>query len=237
MDELTSLADLLDLQDVDSDLDRLLTRRSTLPELEKYRSAAAVADELAARLADAEEELATTSRSIDKAEGELVLRSEKKEMEERRLYAGGIGAREADALRQEVQMLTRQVGEMEDDLLELMVLRETQEAEQAELAEQLAAARSEQQQLEEVVAGLWKEIDADIGRKEARKAGIIPLIPPDLLELYEEIRPVKEGVAAARLAEGVCGGCHLRLSAAERAEAQRESPPRCIHCRRILVPQ
>lgn len=237
MEELNSLADLLDLQDVDSEIDRLLNRRSSLPELEAFRAAAAAADGLAASLAESEGRLHEVNRSIDKAEGELVLHTEKKEIEERRLYAGGLSARETDHLRQEVQMLTRQVGVEEDALLEMMEVKETEETRRSELAGQLEVARAEQQRIEVIVAGLWKEIDAHIGRKEARKATVVPLIPPDLLEIYEEIRPMKEGVAVARLTEGTCSGCHLRLSAAERADAGRESPPRCIHCRRILVPQ
>jgi predicted nucleic acid-binding Zn-ribbon protein len=44
-------------------------------------------------------------------------------------------------------------------------------------------------------------------------------------------------VAVGRLADGICGGCHLRLSAAEQVEVLRDFPPRCMHCRRILVPQ
>ncbi len=56
------------------------------------------------------------------------------------------------------------------------------------------------------------------------------------MDLYDELRELKtDGVGAARLDEGVCGGCHLRLSAAEQSQAMKESPPRCIHCRRILV--
>ena len=38
------------------------------------------------------------------------------------------------------------------------------------------------------------------------------------------------------LIEGVCGACHLKLSAAEEHEARQEDPPRCVHCRAILVP-
>jgi len=83
----------------------------------------------------------------------------------------------------------------------------------------------------------WKEIDAAIAAHDAKKVEIVPLIPADLLALYEELRPSKEGVAVGRLAEGICGGCHLRLSAAEQAQALKEEPPRCYHCRRILVPQ
>ena len=62
-------------------------------------------------------------------------------------------------------------------------------------------------------------------------------IDPDVLELYESIRPtMDDGVAAARLNDGVCGACHLRLTAPERIEALRDDPPRCVHCRAILVP-
>ena len=63
----------------------------------------------------------------------------------------------------------------------------------------------------------------------------MPLIPEDLLALYEELRPIKEGVAIGRLVDSICGGCHLRLTAAERLDVTRSEPTRCIHCRRILV--
>ena len=50
MHELQSLADLLDLQEVDSEIDRLLHRRQSLPELEQYRVAHETAEGIAARL-------------------------------------------------------------------------------------------------------------------------------------------------------------------------------------------
>jgi predicted nucleic acid-binding Zn-ribbon protein len=115
--------------------------------------------------------------------------------------------------------------------------REQVEAEVAALREQRETAQVEKDRLDAIIKAEWAVIDADIGRAEARKRDLVPLIDPDLLALYEELRPHKEGVAVGRLAEGVCGGCHLRLSAAERVEVLREYPPRCLHCRRILVPQ
>ena len=110
--------------------------------------------------------------------------------------------------------------------------------------EELAATRSELEKTQAEAAGLeasisdqWKALDQKIAAQEASKADIVPLIDPELLELYERLRPNKEGVAVGRLAEGVCGGCHLSLSLAEQAEVLKEDPPRCLHCRRILVPQ
>ena len=237
MDELKSLADLLDLQDVDSQIDRLLNRRHGLPELDHYRAADAKLQAINADLDAASSALRETTLALDKAEGELVIQQERKDIEERRLYAGGLGARETEHLRQEVQMLTRQGTELEDTILEIMERREGEESRVAELEKTQSEAESEKVRFEGLVAAEWKVIDAELARRESRKEAIIPLIPPDLLELYEELRPMKEGVAVGRLAEGVCGGCHLKLSAAEQVTVERQDPPRCLHCRRILVPQ
>ncbi len=89
--------------------------------------------------------------------------------------------------------------------------------------------------LEESISGQWKVIDAEIARNEERKAAAAAPIAADLMEVYEKLRSSKEGVAIARLEGGVCGGCHMALSPAERAEALSTDPPRCVHCRRILV--
>jgi predicted nucleic acid-binding Zn-ribbon protein len=60
-------------------------------------------------------------------------------------------------------------------------------------------------------------------------------IDAGLLDLYEKLRGIKEGVAVAVYDHGVCGGCHMALSPAEQEEAFQADLPRCVHCRRILV--
>ncbi len=238
MEEIRSLEDLLDLQVVDLEIDRLLNRRSSLPELDKYRAAHETRTAIEAHLAANGAELRDTSLQLDKAEGELVLLEEKKDVEERRLYAGGISARETDHLRQEVEMLKQQSSVAEDGILELMERKERQQAVVASLEDDRREAQAAEDDLEGQVRRLWAEIDAELARKEARKAEIVPLVPDELLELYDEVRTNRDdGVAVGRFAEGVCGGCHLRLSAAEAHEVLKHYPPRCLHCNRILVPQ
>ena len=235
MEEIRSLHDLLDLQDVDLEIDRLLHERQALPELQSYREAHTKVTALAGRRTAAEAELRATTLDLDKTSGELELAEQKLSAEQNRLYAGGLSARDATFLRQEVEMLERKNGEAEDRILELMQTREDQEAAVAALSEELAKAEAAKAELEAVIQEAWNGIDARLARKEARKADIVPLIEPGLLELYEQLREVKEGVAIGRLAEGICGGCHLSLTAAEQLEVRRSDPPRCIHCRRILA--
>lgn len=236
MEDLRSLADLLDLQDIDLQIDRLLNQRQGLPELEQYRAAHAELENLERAHEVAAAELRDVSLDLDKTNGELTIAEEKFAAEQNRLYAGGLSARDADYLRQEVEMLGRKNTEMEDRILELMEARESKERDVDALAEQVVAAGGAKDDLETQIQEAWRAIDAQLARVEARKSDIVPLIDEDLLTLYEDLRPVKEGVAVGRLADGVCGGCHLTLTAAEQLSVLRQEPPRCIHCRRILVP-
>ncbi len=236
MEELRSLEDLLDLQDVDLQIDRLLNERQSLPELEEYRNAHDRAVALAAERDAAGVALRETSLDLDKTSGELELAEQKLGAEQNRLYAGGLSARDADYLRREVEMLERKKTDMEDRVLELMEQREAQEGALGAVTDRVTGAEEEEAKLKAVIQELWQGIDASLAVKEARKADIVPLIPEDLLDLYEELRPAKDGVAVGRLAEDICQGCHLRLTAAEQLEAKRTDPPRCLHCRRILVP-
>jgi predicted nucleic acid-binding Zn-ribbon protein len=237
MNEFMSLADLLDLQHVDSEIDRLLESRSSLPELEQYRRAHVRSESVRLELTDKQRVLREVALAFDRSNGELEIAETKVVQQERRLYAGGMSAKETENLRLDVESLRRRVKETEDEVLEFLQQRESLENEIAAVEGRLAEVEVEERRLNEVIREAWRGIDAELARREERKAAAVSLIQPDLLELYEELRERKDGVAVGRLDEtGMCGGCHLKLSAAERRQALEEDPPRCIRCRRILVP-
>ena len=237
MEELRSLADLLELHHVDTEIDRLLEDRQNLPALDDYRNADAALRRLTTERDAAADSLKEALRSLDKTSGELDITKAKADTEEMRLYAGGLSARDADYLRREVEMLRTQVTSMEDESIELMETLEAAEAESARLDADVAQAETTKQRLEASIKSEWASIDADIAVKEATKGDLVPLVDGAVLELYTELRNSREGQpVVGALVDGVCGACHLKLSAAEEHEARREHPPRCIHCRAILVP-
>lgn len=237
MEDITSLEDLLGLQAIDSEIDRLLERRSSLAELDAYRKAHQTVTRLDGEIAAAAESLKAVDLAEDRAEGEMKLDEDKLAREERRLYAGGLSARDATYLRDEVEMLRTRISTREDEALALIEQRDQEQRSLDSLESARAVAAVDKDRLDGVIKEAWAAIDAEVARLEAKKSDIVPLIDEDLLALYEEIRPLKEGVAAAPLIDGVCGGCHLRLSAAEEAQVLRVFPPRCHHCRRILAPR
>lgn len=233
--ELTSLADLLDLQEIDLQIDRLLERRQSLPELSGYK----MAHEEAKAKESVREAKATELRQVelelDKAEGELQILEAKLEEHETRLFAGGMSGRETEHMRLEVQSLRGQQSAMEEKVLGLLEDVDPARAAVAEIEADIERINARKAELEKAIKDQWKTIDAELARKEERKKGALEPIDPEMLELYEQLRGIKEGVAVASYDHGVCGGCHMTLSPAEQDEVFAADLPRCVHCRRILV--
>jgi predicted nucleic acid-binding Zn-ribbon protein len=232
---ITSLADLLDVQVLDLEIDRLLDRRQGLAEIEARRLVQEALDALESERAEAAAGLRQLELDLDKSEGELEILESKLKENETRLFAGGMSARETEYKRLEVQSLRGQ-----DDALEVKVLQMLEDVEPyretvAGLDARIAEARAKRDELDEVIAQEWKVIDAELGRKEEAKRAAIEPIDSELLELYDRLRRLKEGVAIAAFDHGVCGGCHMALSTSEQEEAFRADLPRCVHCSRILV--
>ena len=233
--ELTSLVDLLDVQDLDLKIDRLLDQRQGLPELEKYRAAHGRLEQLEADRSRAAATLKQLELDFDKSEGELEILEAKLAEHETRLFAGGMSARETEHMRLEVQSLKGQREAMEERVLTMLDDVDPARDEVGKLDQEISAVTAEKTELEAAIKSEWRKIDAEIARKEERKKEALEPIPPDLIEIYEDLRQRKEGVAIGKLDHGVCGGCHMTLSSAEQAEALDAEMPRCVHCRRLLV--
>lgn len=235
MEGITSLADLLDLHEIDLEIDRLLDERANLPELDAYKAAHEEVTRLEAAKGDADTALKTADLGLHKTNGELEIMAERAASEQNRLYAGGLSARDADYLRREVDMLYAKVSKMEDEVLHFIEEKETAEHQVAALGTELEAASIERERLRDLITEKWRLIDMNLEVKESRKTETAPLVEDYLMEIYDELRAQKDGRVVGPLIDGVCGSCHLKLSAAEVARAAKEDPPRCVHCRSILV--
>lgn len=233
--ELNSLADLLDLQSIDLQIDRLLNQRQSLPELEKYKTAHESKEALESEREAAAAELKQLDLAFDKAEGELQLLEIKLEEHETRLFAGGMSARETEHMRLEVQSLKAQKDALEERVLRMLDDIEPARKKVSDLDAEIDDVGTQLDVLEKAIKDQWKTIDAELARKEERKAGALEPIDSELLSLYDKLRGIKEGVAVASYDHGVCGGCHMTLSPAEQDETFAVDLPRCVHCRRILV--
>lgn len=228
---------LLDLQGEDSAITRLEERRAALPEAQRLAEVNDQIAELAADIEIATKQADEIAREQNRLEGEMEIGDQKIAREEQRLFSGAVAnPKELSALQAEVEMLKRKKGELEDQLLEIMVARDQATQTLDRLRTESEQANAEGGELSKKVATLTTEIDTQLKDHTAARGSIATEIAPTTLELYDKLRSSKGGIGAAALEDGTCQGCHTKLPNKEVERLRAEGGlQRCENCRRILV--
>ena len=227
------------MQAVDTRLDQLEHRRSTLPEHAEIDGH----DRQLLRLRDlvvgAETDESDLAREQAKADGDVEQVRRRAARDQQRLDAGAVSSsRELEQLQHEIATLGRRQSELEDIELEIMERLES-------AGERLAQLRGEQSQTQEKRAdavarrdGAVGEIDAEASRSASLRTTLAGQISADLVALYDKIRAQQAGIGAAQLVRRQCTGCRLELNTTDLGRF-RDAPPtavlRCEECGRILV--
>jgi uncharacterized protein len=230
---------LLDLQALDSTLDRLSHRRRTLSEIAEVEDL----ERRLARLADdavlLETEDSDLGREQSKIDADVDQVRTRMQRDQQRLDAGQVGSpKELENLQHEIESLHRRQSELEDVELEVMEKREVVQGRLDEVRrerEQTALTLSETEQRRDTT---WAEIDAEVDKTTTQRAELAATLPSDLVDLYEKVRGSSAGVGAAALRRAQCEGCHLQLNTTDLnriREADADEVLRCEECRRILV--
>ena len=229
---------LLDLQELDLSIDRLEARRGQLEGGEDVRAARERMQGAEERVGELRLALDSVVRELTKLEHDADSLEKRIEAERGRLYDGSVAnPKELEAIQAEIRNLTERKRRVEDLELDQMERREDMEGKLPALEGELAETRD---RLTEISAGTeteLAELNESLVTRRTERSELASGFDEELLELYEDLRRSKRGVGAAALIDGVCQGCHQKLSAAERDRIKRsEGIRRCEYCRRILVP-
>lgn len=233
----SSFLRLLELQKVDSAIDRLEGRLRNLPEQ-------AALDDLEARLAGLDAQIAERKAAYDDAatrqrrlDVEVDTVAQKIAAESNRLYSGVVkNAKELSDLSREIEALKRRKGVLEDHDLLVMEEREGVEKELNALGDERSALMAEIGKARALRDSVSGEVGVQLNTAQAERLVQEPRVDRELLALYDRIRAAKNGVGVAAMIDGVCQGCHMRLPAQE-AERVRNATGiiRCDECQRLLV--
>jgi uncharacterized protein len=228
---------LLELQAIDSAIDRLEQRRVQLEAGEDLAKARASMEDADARLGEIRLAIDAVAREQTRLEHEIDSMSQKESAESKRMYDGSIAnPKELEALQHEITSLRERRSRAEDELLDRMERREELDTRATRAQTEAAGAR---RRVEEVggdavheLEGIAKELATD----QTGRVAIAAEVDAELLGLYEDLRGQKKGIGAAALVDGVCQACHEKLSAMELDRLKRtDGVRRCEYCRRILV--
>jgi predicted nucleic acid-binding Zn-ribbon protein len=228
---------LLALQETDTAVDRLRVRRDALASGQTLATARAEADAAEQGLGELRLQLDELARDQRRFEQEIDSLTQKEVAENTRMYDGSIvNTKELEALQHELANLKKRRSDREDELLALMEQREEREALAVEAEVKAGELRSSLEATSDAADDELAGVEADLERRIAERADLATPFDPELLELYEELRGHKKGVGAVALIDGVCQGCHEKLSSMEVDKIKRtEGVRRCPYCRRILI--
>lgn len=233
------LDDLLELQERDTDLDRLRHRLETLEEREIAAIAADSCQASRDSLELAAERLAVMRREQKSLEDEIEMLTAKIDEANRTLYGGTVKAtRELLGIQSEIEMLERQRSALEESAIEKLLECDAAEEEQV-LAQGVAeSAESDLSSANEQLDAAVKKLEDEIAQaEEARIQARSAVGGSSALGLYDQLRSKHGGVVISRLSDGICGSCRLQISAVAETQLRSEAgTPRCEHCSMILLP-
>ena len=229
---------LLELQDLDSAVDRLRSRQQELDAGEEAIAARARMNQIEQAIGELKLALGGVDRDVQRLENDADMIGRKADAEERRMYDGSVAnPKELESIQHEVASLRDRRRRVDDELLDRMVEKEDLEQKIAGGETQLSDARDRLTEIRGAAGTELDEIEHSLAQRTAEREALLPSFDDELLSLYEELRRTKRGVGAAALVDGVCQGCHQKLSAAELAHLKTQDVKRCEYCNRILVPR
>lgn len=179
----------------------------------------------------AETELSDLSGEINRAESDVEQVVKRIEKDESRLNAGQGTPKELEQMQHELISLNARRSELEEIELEVMLRADG-------IKDRIKELNSKETDLTLKVAeaavakdAALAAIDAELKNAIAACAELFPQIDKALADLYEK-------VGAAKLQNGQCLGCNLKINAGDMAKLNAliaEEVARCEECRRILV--
>ena len=236
---MTVFHDLLRVQEHDTAAARLRHRRQTLPELAELSATEDELSRLESTFTEVSAAAADAARTQRRLEGELALLESKVSELDAKLYSGVVTVpRELQAMQTEGAAMRERRASLEDEVLEAMSAREILDEQVTELGDRREELDARGARLRAAVAEAQADVDRELADELVARTEAAAVIPADVDALYEQLRGRLDGIAAAPLVNGRCGGCHLALPATEVARLRKEPPEtlvRCEQCERILV--
>lgn len=229
---------LLALQQIDTDIIKIEHKIKSSPLNSQLDGINRELSENKNLVVAAETEKSDIQHELSKSEIDVEQVITRIEKDEKRLASGGGTSKELEQIQHELGTLARRRSELEDVELEIMVRIEEINSRIIALKEKISMLESDSLKLQSDLSLEKDQLDLAKQQSLAARVALVPQINRELIALYEKIRSVSDGVGAAQLLGDSCGGCHLKLNAAE-IERVKSLPDdelvRCEECRRILI--
>lgn len=220
------LEKLYALQIVDSEVQKTQQRLASLDFGAKLREQVL---SLKKKLESQEKLLHKLDAELIDAELQLKATEEKRDKAKARLYGGTVTApKELEALEKDIEMLTRQAGELEEKVLEMSYQVEPFREEVQQLRDEVNRLEQELQRVQEEHRTEEEHLKQVLASLEQRRKEALEGIEPPILSRYEQVRSRRGGIGIAKVVEGHCSACGIAVP--EFSLRQLREPANFIYC-------
>jgi len=219
---------LLELQDLDTRVQRLDNQLRNLPETARLAELDAEAHTLRRTVAEQTGALEDAQAELGRVESDVAVVEARMTRDRERLQATS-SVKDVQALEQELEALARRRDELEE--IELVVMERVEQQEN-----DLAATRAALDELDGRIAETTAARDASASSLQRERADVVTdratiaaRVPADLLALYEKQRE-RYGVGASHLRGGVSSASGVALNATDLGAVRAAAPDDVLLC-------
>lgn len=201
------------------------------------------------RLADAEAQLAAATQGLDAAKNRLKDNQDARRALEKdvALYQGRLAKfrdqqsavktnKEYQALGHEIETAQRDLGGVEEKVIERMVEADVIAADVKQAETVFAARRKEIEAEKKRLGDELTAVEASLKAATDARTALLPQIEPRLVATFEQVARVRKGIAVTLATrDGLCSVCHVRLRPQVFQQIRHnDSIVQCDSCQRIL---
>jgi uncharacterized protein len=232
---MSQISNLYRLQQIDSQIDAAITRLTNIE--------TTLLDDISIQSAKQifevnEENHKALVKKLYESENKTYDTRIKIELTESSLYGGKIhNPKELQELQTEIASLKRMLTSLEDKQLEIMMEVESAEEKLMWVNEGLIEAEKHHVERNAELNGEKTKLLSQLERLDSERKATLPTIPAVDLNLYDQLRKSRNGVAVAKINARSCNACGTTLTAAlVQATQSTGQLIRCPSCSRILYP-
>lgn len=221
------------LQQVDSQMDQAQSRLKAIRQILENDAELRSATE---KLATAEETFKNIERLLNASEQEVEKQRLKIQQTEASLYGGLVhNPKELQDLQKDVASLKRHLETLEERELEAMVAAEAAEKELQAARDTLAAIQTKLGTQFRDLTQESESINKDIEKLSSERSAVMQDIASQMVNIYDQLRKQRRGVAVATVSDGSCAACGTTLTASQQQNARSSAQLfYCPSCGRVL---
>jgi predicted nucleic acid-binding Zn-ribbon protein len=144
--------------------------------------------------------------------------------------------REYQAMQHEIETAQKELGIVEERVLERMMEADALTVDVRKAEQALAAQQKDVEAEKKTLAEELATVEAALTDATDRRQALVKSLPPRLVALFEQLARARKGLAiAVATRDGLCSACHVRLRPQVFQEVRRNDQIiQCASCNRIL---